>query len=103
MRSRLAAALVLLLATAAAQPAPANGLDTRLTIVETRLGRLEADVSQLREVPTALARIEEKVTALTERTGGLDGRWNSITGGIMLALGGGAIGALFRPRPTPKR
>lgn len=100
MRSRLAAALVLLLATAAAQPAP-EGLDTRLTIVETRLGRLEADVSQLREVPTALARIEEKVTALTERTGGLDGRWNNITGGIMLALGGGAIGALFRPR-APK-
>lgn len=47
-----------------------QSVDTRLTLLETRLGRLELDVNRLGNVPTSLARIEEKITHLAERTTG---------------------------------
>lgn len=62
--------------------------ETRLTLLENRLARLESDVNRLTPVPTSLARIEEKLNAVIEKSSG----WNSnistvVTGVIMLVIG----------------
>lgn len=84
----------LLLAGALAQDA----IGTSQPSVESRLGRLESDVSRLTDVPTQLARIESKLEALTEKA---DGQGNVLqSAGLMVfsALVGGAIGWLFRKK-----
>lgn len=58
-------------------------VETRLTLLESRLARVEADVGRLSSVPLSLARIEEKITALTEKTRG--------QGDVLQTLGMGTI------------
>jgi len=73
-------------------------LEIRLSIVENRLGRLEADVSRLSTVPEAVARIEEKLTALTERASGNSNVLQTVGLAITTGLLGGGIGWLFRSK-----
>lgn len=70
MPARLILCLLLLAAPIALAADTGPDLETRISIVESRLNRVELDVSRLSGVPTSLARIEEKVTALTERLEG---------------------------------
>lgn len=63
----LACAVLLSLALGAST---AENTETRLSIVESRLTRVELDVSRLSTVPTSLARIEEQITALNDRAEG---------------------------------
>lgn len=86
----------LLLAGALAQDATQPNLEIRLSIVESRLTRVEADVSKLSSVPTQLARIEEKLTALAEKADGQGGVLQTVGVGITMALLGGGIGWLFK-------
>ena len=85
----------LFLAGALAQEGAATPtLEIRLSIVENRLGRLEADVSRLSTVPEAVARIEEKVTALTEKATGNSSIIQTVGLGIVMSVITGAIGFL---------
>lgn len=61
-------------------------VETRLSILENRMGRLESDVARLGNVPTALARIEEKLTALTERATGSANTLETLGTGIIMSL-----------------
>ena len=74
---------VLLAGALAQEAATQPTLEIRLSIVENRLGRLEQDVSRLSTVPEAVARIEEKLTALTERADNNFGVLQSL--GLMVA------------------
>lgn len=91
--------IALLLAGALAQEAATTPtLEIRLSIVENRLGRLEADVSRLSTVPEAVARIEEKLTALTERASGNSNVLQTVGLAITTGLLGGGIGWLFKSK-----
>lgn len=91
--------VALFLAGALAQEgATTPTVEIRLSIVESRLGRLEADVSRLSEVPTALARIEEKVTALTEKAGNNSSVLQTVGLSTVTFLLGGGITWLFRSK-----
>lgn len=91
MRKRLwLTVLLLVLAVGLAQDTPSS-IETRLSIVENRLGRLESDVSRLSEVPTSLARIEEKLTALSERSSGNSNVLQTVGLGIVMSLITGSI------------
>lgn len=61
-------------------------VETRLSILENRMGRLETDVARLGNVPTSLARIEEKLTALTERAAGSANILESLGTGVVMSL-----------------
>ncbi|HEX7002391.1 MAG TPA: hypothetical protein VF164_11920 [Trueperaceae bacterium] len=61
-------------------------LEIRLSIVENRLGRLEADVIRLSTVPEAVARIEEKLTALTERASGNSNVLQTVGLGVVMSV-----------------
>lgn len=77
----------LFLAGALAQEGAATPtLEIRLSIVENRLGRLEADVSRLSTVPEAVARIEEKLTALTEKAGNNSSVLQTVGLGIVMSV-----------------
>ena len=87
MKKTFALLLIALLLTGAlAQDAAAANLETRLSIVESRLGRLEADVSRLSDVPTSLARIEEKLTALSERSSGNSSVLQTVGVGLVMSV-----------------
>jgi len=82
----------LFLAGALAQEGAATPtLEIRLSIVENRLGRLEADVSRLSTVPEAVARIEEKLTALTERASGNSNVLQTVGLGVVMTVIGSVI------------
>lgn len=84
----------LLLAGALAQDAIGTSqpsVEIRLSLVESRLGRLESDVSRLTDVPTQLARIEEKITALTERASGNSNVLQTVGLGIVMTVIGSVI------------
>jgi len=66
-------------------------LEIRLSIVENRLGRLEADVSRLSTVPEAVARIEEKLTALTEKAGNNSNVLQTVGLGVVMTVIGSVI------------
>src|SRR5690606_5165344 len=70
---------------------------------ENRLGRLEADVSRLSTVPEAVARIEEKLTALTERASGNSNVLQTVGLGIVMSVVTGAIGFMQGKRSKPER
>lgn len=87
MKKTFALLLIALLLTGAlAQDTSAANLETRLSIVESRLGRLEADVSRLSDVPTSLARIEEKLTALSERSSGNSNVLQTVGVGLVMSI-----------------
>lgn len=92
--------LVLLIAalTLTGALAQDSSIETRLSIVENRLSRLEVDVGRLSEVPTALARIEEKITALTERATGNSSVLQTVGLSTVTFLLGGGITWLFRSK-----
>lgn len=98
-KAALVLALVLLTGALAQD---ATNVETRLSIVESRLGRLEADVSRLSDVPTALARIEEKLTALSEKNDGWTGSLSTITVGVIMLIIGGAVGDLMSRKRQAK-
>ena len=82
----------LFLAGALAQEGAATPtLEIRLSIVENRLGRLEADVSRLSTVPEAVARIEEKLTALTERASGNSNVLQTVGLGVVMTVIGSVV------------
>lgn len=88
--------VALFLAGALAQEGAATPtLEIRLSIVENRLGRLEADVSRLSEVPSQLARIEERLVALTERSGNNSSVLQTVGLSVVTFLLGGGISWLF--------
>ena len=66
-------------------------LEIRLSIVENRLGRLEADVSRLSTVPEAVARIEEKLTALTEKAGNNSSVLQTVGLGVVMTVIGSVV------------
>jgi hypothetical protein len=77
----------LFLAGALAQEGAATPtLEIRLSIVENRLGRLEADVGRLSTVPEAVARIEEKLTALTEKAGNNSSVLQTVGLGVVMSV-----------------
>lgn len=102
MRKRriLIPALFLVVALALAQDT--NSLETRLSIVESRLGRLELDVARLNDVPSSLARIEEKLTALSEKTNSSSNVIETIGVGITMALISGIIAFALGKRNAGK-
>ena len=61
-------------------------IDTRLSILENRVTRLESDLSRLSGIPTQLVRIEEKVTALTEKVGGNSGVLQQVGLGVIMSV-----------------
>ncbi|MCZ2110974.1 MAG: hypothetical protein LC118_15630 [Dehalococcoidia bacterium] len=98
-RHRLLAALLIgvLACTVLAQDAPVDNraatanLDIRLSIVESRLGRLETDVAGLSAVPSQLARIESKLEALSERSSGNSSVLQTVGVGIAMSLVSGIV------------
>lgn len=106
---RRAAIITLALAMVAAGAAqPENpqqysiNVETRLGIVENRIARLEIDVARLGDVPTALARIEEKVTALAERAGGQGAIIEAIGLGVVMSIITGVISYVIGDRRGKK-
>lgn len=98
MRKLILLTLALLLLTGAlAQEGPAQ-FETRLSIVESRLTRIEQDVSRLYEVPTALARIEEKLSAVIEKSQGLSSVAETISVGVIMTVIGLVIGHVVGKR-----
>lgn len=91
-RILIAAAFLSIPLGAAAQPDAVGSqpfsitMETRLGILENRLTRLENDVARLGDVPTSLARIEEKLTALTERAAGSANILESLGTGVVMSL-----------------
>lgn len=92
-RTLITLIVLLVLAGGLAQDSGAllNSLDTRLTVVETRLGLVESDLLGLRAVPVQLGRIEEKVTALAERSSGNSNVLQTVGLGIIMSLITGTI------------
>ena len=84
-------AALLLTGALAQEGATTPTLEIRLSIVENRLGRLEADVSRLSTVPEAVARIEEKLTALTERASGNSNVLQTVGLGVVMTVIGSVI------------
>lgn len=91
MKKRFVLPLVALLLTGALAQDSTAGLETRLSIVENRLGRLEADVSRLSDVPVSLARIEQKLTALAEKAEGQGSALQTVGLGIIMSVITGTI------------
>ena len=88
--------LTALLAGALAQDTPSGPtIDTRLSILETRVSRLESDLSRLSGVPTQLGRIEEKITALTEKADGNSGLLQQVGVGIIMSVFAGVLSYQF--------
>lgn len=84
--------LLLTLALGLAQDVPAQlNLDVRLSIVESRLGRLESDVAGLARVPEQLARIEATLEALSAKSDGNSNVIETIGVGITMTLISGII------------
>lgn len=69
-----------------------NDFGTRLSILENRVGRIEVDVSRLSEVPVSLARIEQKLTALAEKTDGQGSVLQTVGLGIIMSVVTGVVG-----------
>lgn len=98
MRKRrvLIPALLIALTLALAQdmtsspPAQLN-YDVRLSIVESRLGRLELDVAGLARMPEQLARIETTLENLNEKASGNSGILETIGVGITMTLISGIV------------
>lgn len=98
MRKRLILIPVLLLALALAlaqdmtssPPAQLN-LDVRLSIVESRLGRLELDVAGLASVPAQLAKMEAILENLNEKASGNSGVLQTLAIGVTMSLISGVI------------
>jgi len=92
-RTLTAIAALLLLAGGLAQDAPSwsSGIDTRLSIVETRLSQVESEILGLRAVPVQLGRIEEKITALAERSSGNSNVLQTVGLGVIMSVVTGAI------------
>ena len=95
--------LLLTLALALAQDVPAQlNLDVRLSIVESRLGRLESDVAGLARVPEQLARIEATLEALSAKSDGNSSIIETIGVGITMALISGIIAFALGKRNAGK-
>lgn len=102
--------VVLLLACAAAQDPTATpqitpSIETRITLLESRLARVEADINRLAGVPSQLARIDAQVTTLVDRTDGLTGSLGGLGSSALLVVFGAVVGAVInnnRPRATGK-
>lgn len=92
-RAALTLAL-LLLPVALAAETTANAQpndDVRISILESRVGRLESDVANLRTVPAQLARIETSLDALTEKAGSNAGIIQAVGLGIVMSVLSGAF------------
>lgn len=101
MRKRLwlVPVLLLTLALGLAQDVPPQlNVDVRLSIVESRLGRLELDVAGLTRMPEALARIETKLEAISEKSSDNSNVLQSVGMSIVTLVIGGAIGDLIGRR-----
>jgi len=97
-RTLISLGVLLLLAGVLAQdsPLPPTSFDVRLGIVENRIGRLEADVAGLSVVPTQLARIESKLEALTEKSGGNTNVLTTIGLGVVMLVIGSVTGSVWQ-------
>ena len=105
MRKRLwlVPILLLLLALALAQDVPPQlNVDVRLSIVESRLGRLELDVAGLTRMPEALARIETKLEAISEKSSDNSNVIETIGVGITMAFISGIIAFALGKRNAGK-
>lgn len=93
MRKRLwLTVLLLILAIGLAQDTPPQvSLDVRLSIVESRLGRLESDVAGLARMPEQLARIESKLEAISEKSSDNSSVIQTIGVGIIMTVLSGLI------------
>ena len=90
-RTALLTVVLLALTASVAQDAPPATLDIRLSIVETRLSRLESDVAGLAVVPSQLTRIQAQLEALTERSSGNSSVLQTVGLGIIMSVITGTI------------
>jgi len=97
-RTLISLGVLLLLAGVLAQdsPLPPTSFDVRLGIVENRIGRLESDVANLSVVPSQLARIESKLEALTEKSGGNTNVLTTIGLGVVMLVIGSVTGSVWQ-------
>ncbi|MCK9513790.1 MAG: hypothetical protein M0R28_21545 [Pigmentiphaga sp.] len=91
MKKKTVLLFVALVLTGALAQDMSTGLETRLSIVENRLGRLEADVSRLSDVPVSLARIEQKLTTLAEKADGQGSVLQTVGLGIIMSVVTGVV------------
>lgn len=98
MRKSLSLLVILLVLTGALAQEGVAQFETRLSIVENRLTRIEQDVSRLNEVPTALARIEEKLSAVIDKSQGLGSLAETLGVGVIMTVIGLVIGHVFGKR-----
>lgn len=103
-RTLISLGVLLLLAGVLAQdsPLPPTSFDVRLGIVENRIGRLEADVAGLSVVPTQLARIEEKVTSLADKSDSLGSGISTVVIAVLTMVMGSVTGAAWQARKRDK-
>ena len=100
LRRALVLIVALLLAFAAAQdpsatPQISSSIETRITLLESRLARLEADINRLAGVPSQLARIEAQVTNLADRSDDLSGNVVDFAQGALLVVVSVIVGAVI--------
>lgn len=87
-RTAITLIVLLVLAGGLAQDTTANWtqFDTRLTVVETRLGLVEGELVGLKVVPVQLGRIETKLEALAERSSGNSGVLQTVGVGLVMSV-----------------
>ena len=88
----VACAVMLSLVLAAGAPAASSSelsINTRVAILENRVTTMQATLDDLHGVPSQLARIEEQIRGLGEKSTGTSGTIQEI-GMMLLALGLGA-------------
>lgn len=98
MLKRIIISIVVLLALAASLAQDAQSwtqYETRLSIVETRLGLVEGELVGLKVVPVQLGRIETKLEALAERSSGNSNVLQQLAMTVVVALLTGGIGLMI--------
>lgn len=79
-------------------PQASIAVETRLTLLESRLARVEADVSRLSGVPLSLARIEERLENLTEKAGDWGGNVSTVVIAVLTMVMGSVTGAAWQAK-----
>ena len=94
----VACAVMLSLVLAAGAPAASSSelsINTRVAILENRMDSVQTSLDDLRSVPSQLARIEEQIRQLNERSNGTNGVLQEAALGIFGVLVGGMAGWIF--------
>ena len=91
----VACAVMLSLVLAAGAPAASSSelsINTRVAILENRMDSMQTSLDDLRSVPSQLARIEEQIRSLGEKSGSNAGILQEAGLGAFLAIVGAVVG-----------